>query len=69
MKKAETIWKGQGNRARFRCSNPNCEEPIRQDKWDTHVIKATTDLWGSQRVVLQKVGRIISQPPLSLLKV
>ena len=42
--KAETIRKGQGNRMHFRCSNPKCEEPVRQDKWDTHVIKATTDL-------------------------
>jgi len=42
--KTETIRKGQGNRTHFRCSNPRCEEPIRQDKWDTHVVKSTTDL-------------------------
>ena len=27
------------------CSNPKCEEPIRNDKWDTHILKATNDLF------------------------
>ena len=38
-----TIRKGTGNRVHFMCSNPKCEEPIRNDKWDTHVLKATSD--------------------------
>ncbi len=41
--KTETIRKGTGNRVHFMCSNPKCEEPIRNDKWDTHVLKATSD--------------------------
>ena len=28
----------------FKCSNPLCEQPIRNDKWDTHVLKLTSDL-------------------------
>ncbi len=39
----ETIRKGTGNRVHFMCTNHNCEEPIRNDKWDTHVLKATSD--------------------------
>ncbi len=39
----ETIRKGTGNRVHFRCSNPKCEEPIRNDKWDTHILKMTSD--------------------------
>ena len=42
--KTETIRKGTGNRVHYRCSNPKCEEPIRNDKWDTHVLKACSDL-------------------------
>ena len=30
--KVETIRKGTGNRVHYRCSNPKCEEPIRNDK-------------------------------------
>ena len=32
--KVETIKKGHANRAHFRCSNPKCEEPIRNDRWE-----------------------------------
>ena len=39
----ETIRKGTGNRAHFRYSNPKCEEPIRNDKWATQVLKAAID--------------------------
>ena len=28
-----------------KCSNPKCEEPIRNDKSDTHILKATNDLF------------------------
>ena len=42
--KAETIRQGQANRVYFRCSNPMCQEPIRSDRWETHVLKATSDL-------------------------
>ena len=35
---------GQANRLHYVCSNPKCQDPIRQDKWDTHVLKMTTDL-------------------------
>ena len=42
--KAEEIRKGHANRVHFVCSNPKCEQPIRQDKWDTHVLQATSDL-------------------------
>ena len=39
----ETLRKGTGNRVHFVCSNPKCEEPIRNDKWETHVLKQTSD--------------------------
>ena len=42
--KVETIKKRHANRAHFRCSNPKCEEPIRNDRWDTHVLKMSSDL-------------------------
>ena len=42
--KTETIRQGTGNRVPYKCSNPKCEEPIRNDKWDTHVLKSTSDL-------------------------
>ena len=42
--KTDTIRKGTGNRVHYRFSNPKCEEPIRNDKWDTHVLKACADL-------------------------
>ena len=42
--KTETIRKGTGHRVNYRCSNPKCKEPIRNDKWDTHVLKACSDL-------------------------
>ncbi len=42
--KVEEIRKGHANRVHFKCSNPTCEEPLRGDKWDSHVLKATSDL-------------------------
>ena len=43
--KTDTIRKGSANRVHFACSNPKCKkEPIRKDKWDTHVLQATSDL-------------------------
>ena len=42
--KTETIRKGSANRVHFACSNAKCKEPIRKDKWDTHVLQATSDL-------------------------
>ena len=41
--KVETIRRGTGNRVHFKCCNANCEEPIRNDRWDTHVLKMTSD--------------------------
>lgn len=41
--KVETIRKGSANRIHFRCSNKACTEPLRADKWDTHVITARSD--------------------------
>ena len=35
--------KGHGNRVHYICSNPKCGE-IRRDKWDRHVIEATSDV-------------------------
>ena len=41
--KVETLRKGQGHRVHFMCSNAKCPEHIRNDKWDTHVLKMTSD--------------------------
>ena len=41
--KTGEIRKGQANRMYYSCSNPRCEDPIRADKWDTHVITKTSD--------------------------
>ena len=41
--KTETIRKGHGHRVHFMCSNPKCPDAIRNDKWETHVIKMTSD--------------------------
>ena len=41
--KVETIRSGSTQRVHYRCSNPKCPEPIRNDKWETHKIKMTTD--------------------------
>ena len=38
--KVETLHKGDKNRVHYRCSNPKCEDLIRYDKWDAHVLKA-----------------------------
>ena len=37
---AETVRQGQNNRIHYRCSNEKCGL-VRNDKWDTHVIKAS----------------------------
>jgi len=42
--KTETIRKGTGNRVHYMCCNPKCENPIRNDRWDTHVLKSCSDL-------------------------
>ena len=42
--KTGEIRKGQNNRVHFICSNPKCEEPIRNDKWDIHLTRACSDL-------------------------
>ena len=41
--KLETIRSGSAQRIQFRCSNPKRPEQIRNDKWETHKIKMTTD--------------------------
>ena len=41
--KVEEIRKGHGNRVHYRCLNPKCGE-VRKDKWETHIIAATTDV-------------------------
>ncbi len=41
--KTETLRKGYGHRVHFMCSNPKCPDAIRNDKWDTHVLKMTSD--------------------------
>jgi hypothetical protein len=41
--KIEELRQGKGNRIHYRCSNAKCEEPIRKDKWDTHILSATSD--------------------------
>ena len=38
--KVETLHKGDKNRVHYRCSNLKCEDLIRHDKWDAHVLKA-----------------------------
>ena len=43
--KVETLHKGDKNRVHYQCSNAKCEDPIRYDKWDAHVLKA----WGGVR--------------------
>ena len=42
--KTETVRRGGTQRIHFRCNNPKCEEPICNDKWSTHVLKACSDL-------------------------
>ena len=42
--KQEEIRKGQANRVHFVCSNPMCTEPIRADKWETHILDKTSDI-------------------------
>ncbi len=42
--KLEESRKGHGNRANYKCSNPKCGE-IRKDKWETHVVAATSDVY------------------------
>ena len=41
--KVETLRKGYGHRVHFKCSNAKCPEPIRNDKWETHVLKMISD--------------------------
>ena len=41
--KVETLRIGQNKRVHYTCSNPKCDAPIRNDKWETHVIDMTTD--------------------------
>ena len=54
--KVESIRKGQGRRIHYACSNPKCPEPIRSDKWDTHVMTMTSDrhLQEDPAVVLER---------------
>ena len=42
--KGEIVRKGSANRVHYCCSNDKCEEPIRSDKWDDHVLKMTSDV-------------------------
>jgi len=37
--KTETIRRGQKDRVHFVCSNLKCIQPIRNDKWETHVVQ------------------------------
>ena len=57
--KTETMRRGQAGRMHFKCSNPKCPEPIRNDKWDTHVIRATTDLHLQERSQTRKRGTVL----------
>ena len=41
--KVETVRKGHGHRVHFKCSNAKCPEPIRNDRWETHVLKMVSD--------------------------
>ena len=54
--KAETVRRGQGHRIHYACTNPKCQEPIRQDKWDTHVMTMISDrhLQEDPAVVLER---------------
>ena len=40
----ETIRKGHSSRVHYTCCNPKCTEPIRNDKWETHVLDKTSDM-------------------------
>lgn len=42
--KEETIRSGLASRPHYKCSNPKCTEPLRKDKWDSHILKMTSDL-------------------------
>ena len=42
--RGEIVRKGSANRLHYFCSNKNCEEAIRGDKWDDHVLKMTSDV-------------------------
>ena len=39
--KVEEVRQGAARRLHYLCSNPLCAEPIRKDKWETHVLTAT----------------------------
>ncbi len=58
--KKETVRSGQANRPHVRCSNPKCTELIRGDKWETHVLKMTSDhhLQEQAEDVLQRLCNI-----------
>ncbi len=43
QEKSETVRRGHGHRVHYACTNPKCTEPIRQDKWDTHVMTMISD--------------------------
>ena len=42
--KIETIRSGLASQPHYKCSNPKCSEPLRNDRRDSHVLKMTTDL-------------------------
>jgi len=42
--KGEIVRKGKENRIHYVCSNEKCEEPIRADKWDDHILRMTSDV-------------------------
>ena len=42
--KGDIVRKGHNNRVHYVCSNPKCADPIRNDKWDEHVLRMTSDV-------------------------
>ena len=42
--KGEIVRKGKEVRIHYVCSNEKCQEAVRSDKWDDHVLKMTSDV-------------------------
>ena len=54
--KGEIVRKGKEVRIHYVCSNEKCQEAVRSDKWDDHVLRMSTDLHlqESPREVLER---------------
>ena len=68
--KKEEIRRGQANRIHFICSNPMCTEPIRADKWETHLIDKTSDshLQENPEDVLERAQNFAPLPPFDTME-